>query len=707
MKGTASPEATVSVNEQLVNLDALGEFETTRPLKLQEGPNLIEVIASDLAGEVRTKVLTIIYTEDEDGLFGRVTSITTPSPGLTVITLDSTTAGEQTVEAAESTTVRIPGRETASAADLSQGDTLAVSGARIHPGLISATRILVKPSAPSVHAHVTGSVVGGTENQVSLMDGHGNVITADPPPGGGAIGPGQLVTAVVLQDLKTGALSITGIESAGDKMDRLISTLEGAALAGAAVNEQILGQRLQASATGYLTTLQEILHRVNPDLKFLYTQSFDRSFRSHENTLSRFGLGAPTIRVSGILEDIDRTGAEPVAFVAPREGPQVALQIKPVTIIRLFGGITRVDNLELGQRIESLYDPKTGTPHTIDVIFPALKANEVRSLLAEARRGELEGTLTDIQPSAVPPLATVRLGTGREVLLTITSQTRIQVREQPAEPQDLSVGVRVKVRYDPTISQALDIETFDVKTGQAFVSGVLNSFIPKFREGIRIPGSPREGNISITYISGEQITLNVTESTVIERDGLRMNIAAIKLGDLVRPTSSYNTQSRALVKLSLRGANLQGTLRGKFTTPSGRDYVTISTDELELVTVRVTPTTTITKNDSPASFATLEVGDRVASGRYNPQSLESSRLVVQPPKTLRLAGTIADLNKVNGIVTVATTTGESISLVLPGKPGIVTVDGVAGSILDLKVGDRVEVAFYRPDRVIVKIAIVS
>ena len=309
VKGTASPDATVSVNEQIVELDILGQFETTRPLKLEEGPNLIEVIAGDLAGEVRAQVLTIIYTEDEDGLFGRVTGITTPSPGLTIITLDSTTAGEQAVEAAENTTVRIPGRETASAADLSQCDFLAVSGTRIHPGLISATRILVKPSALLVHAHVTGSVVGGTENQLNLMDRHDNVIAADPPPGGGAIEPGQLVTTVVLQDLKTGALSITGIEAADDKMYRLISALEGAALAGAAANEQNLGQRLQASATGYLTTLQEILHRVNADLRFLYTQSFGRSFRSHEDTLSRFGLGAPTIRVAGIIEDIERTRA--------------------------------------------------------------------------------------------------------------------------------------------------------------------------------------------------------------------------------------------------------------------------------------------------------------------------------------------------------------------------------------------------------------
>jgi len=57
--GRASPDATVSVNGQIVEMDTVGNFETVLPL--EEGINLIEVIASDLAGDVRTRVLTIIY----------------------------------------------------------------------------------------------------------------------------------------------------------------------------------------------------------------------------------------------------------------------------------------------------------------------------------------------------------------------------------------------------------------------------------------------------------------------------------------------------------------------------------------------------------------------------------------------------------------------------------------------------------------------
>ena len=57
--GRSSPDATVSVNGVLADTDTLGSFEAL--LSLEEGPNLIEVIASDLAGDVRTTVLMVIY----------------------------------------------------------------------------------------------------------------------------------------------------------------------------------------------------------------------------------------------------------------------------------------------------------------------------------------------------------------------------------------------------------------------------------------------------------------------------------------------------------------------------------------------------------------------------------------------------------------------------------------------------------------------
>jgi hypothetical protein len=57
--GMVSPNATVTINGTRINVDADGTFTTT--LILQEGPSLIEVLASNLSGEKKHQILSVIY----------------------------------------------------------------------------------------------------------------------------------------------------------------------------------------------------------------------------------------------------------------------------------------------------------------------------------------------------------------------------------------------------------------------------------------------------------------------------------------------------------------------------------------------------------------------------------------------------------------------------------------------------------------------
>ena len=57
--GVTAPDAVVSVNGALVEVDADGNFSTT--VSLEEGPNSIEVIASDYEGHEASQILTVIY----------------------------------------------------------------------------------------------------------------------------------------------------------------------------------------------------------------------------------------------------------------------------------------------------------------------------------------------------------------------------------------------------------------------------------------------------------------------------------------------------------------------------------------------------------------------------------------------------------------------------------------------------------------------
>jgi uncharacterized protein YfaP (DUF2135 family) len=59
VKGVTTGDATVDVNGSMVDVGADGAFSTT--VTLEQGPNSIQVTASDSQGSDNTQVLTVIY----------------------------------------------------------------------------------------------------------------------------------------------------------------------------------------------------------------------------------------------------------------------------------------------------------------------------------------------------------------------------------------------------------------------------------------------------------------------------------------------------------------------------------------------------------------------------------------------------------------------------------------------------------------------
>jgi uncharacterized protein YfaP (DUF2135 family) len=59
VSGITAPGAVVSVNGRLAAVDAAGAFQL--PLSLEEGPNTIQVVASDADGNQAYALLTVIY----------------------------------------------------------------------------------------------------------------------------------------------------------------------------------------------------------------------------------------------------------------------------------------------------------------------------------------------------------------------------------------------------------------------------------------------------------------------------------------------------------------------------------------------------------------------------------------------------------------------------------------------------------------------
>jgi hypothetical protein len=59
ISGHTTVDALLSVNDDVLEVDAEGKFNHT--VKLEEGPNLIEVVASDAEGHQFDEVLLVIY----------------------------------------------------------------------------------------------------------------------------------------------------------------------------------------------------------------------------------------------------------------------------------------------------------------------------------------------------------------------------------------------------------------------------------------------------------------------------------------------------------------------------------------------------------------------------------------------------------------------------------------------------------------------
>jgi len=63
VKGVTTADAVVSVNGTLVDVDEDGKFSTV--VSLEEGPNTIEVTASDFEDNEASKALYVIYTKPQ------------------------------------------------------------------------------------------------------------------------------------------------------------------------------------------------------------------------------------------------------------------------------------------------------------------------------------------------------------------------------------------------------------------------------------------------------------------------------------------------------------------------------------------------------------------------------------------------------------------------------------------------------------------
>ncbi len=669
----------------------------------------------------------ISYLQLEDrGLFGTVTEVSGDHPravaGETDITLD-TRLGPVEFTATVATQVRIPGFESASVEDLSVGDPLAVflSGG-------TAVSILVKTEQLVGTRHFTGVVTSVMDDGfIGLGNRHGEQITAPGLEDLQAIQIGELVTAVIEQDLTSGGLVVTGLDRASASLERIKAALELAQRSENNPSIGILQQRLIANSTIHLTTLKEVSQRDVPAVAIRTRQELNAVGQAYASALSQYGAGKPMAEATGIVTSIDSLRQRLIIEPHGLDEVEVAITDRtslwrapaglPDTIAenwlsgqsdtrsyaeRFGGREIQFAQLDVANRVRGWYDLETASATRI-LVLPgeSLPSRPIDALLSLALQGEANGDVVGVNLNSLPQSLTIQDEvSGITINLLVSSESKIGSIDLPLELSSLP-NTSVTASYDPESYSIIELNQLSPADSGAAVHGVVHSFISKVRPG----------NFLILNVDGQIQVFNHTENTVINRDGRRVSISEVRLGDLVRPTTRYRTWDSAdssapgrekdLVLLSLKSpaaAPVEGTIRGISDAPGEDTLLTISDNWLELISLLVSEDTQLMKQGQPMEIRDLAVGLQVVTGSYDALSSRALRLVLTAARSVPIKGEITAIDESRSSITVTPLRGAPIGLVIGdgAEAGIILRGTPSPGFNDLQVGQQVRIGFYDP-----------
>ena len=297
VSGVTSPDATISVNGRLALPDHDGNFMVNLNRDTTSNPLIIEVVATSITGETKSAILPVIFSDGREalGVFGTVYSVS-PSE----LTLQ-TTSGQISLATDSETTVTIPGWGSPSVSNIAKGTLVAVMTDGQH-----ADSVLAVLTRPAQTRHFTGILAEINDSgDLTLHDNSGRQITATTFEISDFLGlarVGEVVTAVLKQDLATGDLTVTAIARALAGAERLNGAL--------ALNQQIDSVQASTNISALRWRLAE--HGVGNLTMLVDSQLYDATqgalkgaVEFYAKVFSENQIGAPSADVTGMVTSID------------------------------------------------------------------------------------------------------------------------------------------------------------------------------------------------------------------------------------------------------------------------------------------------------------------------------------------------------------------------------------------------------------------
>tara|TARA_B100000809_G_scaffold52397_1_gene47725 strand:- start:144 stop:2234 length:2091 start_codon:yes stop_codon:yes gene_type:complete len=620
VSGVTSPDATISVNGRLALPDHDGNFMVYLDRDTTSNPLIIEVVATSITGETESAILPVIFSDGGEalGVFGTVTSV---SPA--ELTLQ-TTSGQISLATDSETTVTIHGWRSPSVTNIAKGTFVAAMTDGQH-----ADSVLAVLTRPAQTRHFTGILAGIDDpGSLTLQGNSGRQITAITSEISDFLGlasVGEVVTAVLKQDLATGDLTVTAIDRALAGAERLNAAL--------ALNQQIDSVQASTNISALRWRLAE--HGVGNLTMLVDSQPYD----APENALKRAGefyakvfsenqIGAPSADVTGLVTSID--SAKGQITVQPVSGQPVMVKISANTPVALFGERVKSGQLDLASRITIRYSISGNNASRVTVMAGnTLSKVSAAQLAATAGRGEVQGVLMDVGPETQVTIMVDR-ATGEKISLQ-TAGSAVLRNGMIAKLDRSMEGSEVFARFDPISYRLLELESLTPARNEELVSGVVQSFIPK------VSG----GNLTIRTPDGRLRSFTHNTDTAIRRDGLWVFIQDVKVGDLVRPNTRVRSldggeeKAGEIIALSLKSAEpglVTGIIRGVTAGLGGEVRVTLSNIWFDLISLKVDSKTAITQQGRTLGAQDLVVGQGISLASYDLVTLVAGVLALDPPR---------------------------------------------------------------------------
>lgn len=160
------------------------------------------------------------------GIFGRVTAVNVGEDGTGTLTLETKQGKKFEIELTADTVIRVPPRGWVSAAEIQEGDRVAVLALKTAERLV-AKRVMVIPRRP-VHLHIKGVVTEIEGNKVILDVGNGKEVTLELPQAEG-LEVGDRVLFVVVKPLGVAKVKVKALKRALEirqRLNRMLKALE-------------------------------------------------------------------------------------------------------------------------------------------------------------------------------------------------------------------------------------------------------------------------------------------------------------------------------------------------------------------------------------------------------------------------------------------------------------------------------------------------